>query len=77
MYRINELVRAAKEWQPATVLKYASPSHPREAPGRGDRVQLALRKRGERVHWGPTSVAGWPVAAFGAGRRKVGAAWAM
>ena len=27
-YRINEPIRAAKDWQRPTVLKYASPSHP-------------------------------------------------
>ena len=43
-YRINELARAVKEWQPATTRKYASPSHPWKALGRGDKVKGALRK---------------------------------
>ena len=39
--RINELVRVAKEWRPATVLKYASSSHLWRALGWGDKVQGA------------------------------------
>ena len=33
MYRINELVRVAKEWQQAAAPKYASPYHPGETLG--------------------------------------------
>ena len=64
MYRTNELVRAAKAWQPATVLNYASPSHPWKALGRGGKVKGALRKRGERVRGGSMTLAGWSDAAY-------------
>ena len=33
VYRINVLARAAEEWRRATVLTYASPSHPRRDLG--------------------------------------------
>ena len=65
VYRINELVRVAKDWQQATVLKYASSCHLWITLGWGDSVQRGLRKRGERVHRGTTAPAGWPHAAYG------------
>ena len=46
VYRIGELVRVAKEWQPATALMHASSSRPWKSPGREDRHQGALPKRG-------------------------------
>ena len=63
MYRINELVRVVKGWRLATVLKYASPSHPRKALGRGDKVHGVARKRGERAHGGSMALVGWSDAA--------------
>ena len=65
MYRINELARAVKGWQQATVLNYASSSHPLKALGWGYKVQGALRKRGDRVHCGSMTLLGWPDATSG------------
>ena len=65
VYRIDELVRAAKEWQPATALMYASSSHPWKSLGRDDRHQGALPKRGEEVHGGSMTMEGWSGAAYG------------
>ena len=61
VYRINELVRAVKNWRPATVLEYASSFRPWQALGRNDRLRGALQNRGGDVHgrtarcclWGP------------------------
>ena len=55
----------AKYWQQATALKSASPSHPWKALGWGDKVKVALRKRGGRVHGGSMTLVGWPDAAYG------------
>ena len=77
VYRINELVRVVKDWQRATVLKYASPSYPREALGRGDKVEKGLRKGGERVHYGSMTLVRWSHAAPGTSRRKECADWDM
>ena len=63
--RTNVLGWVADEWQPATALKYASSSHPWEPLGWGDKVQGALRKRGERFHGDSMTLAGWPDAAYG------------
>ena len=60
-----QLVRVVKEWQQATVLRYASSSHPWQTPGRGDRAKQDLRNRGEKVHGGAMSSAGWSDAAYG------------
>ena len=65
MYRINELARALKDWQQATALKYASPSNPRGALGRGDEAKGALRKRGGWAHGGSMSLVEWSDSAFG------------
>ena len=65
LYRINELVRAAKDWQRAAVLKYASPSHPWKTLGSGGRFEGVLRKRGERVHGGSMTIVGGSGAAYG------------
>ena len=62
-YRINELVRAAKDWQHATALKYASSSRPWKTPGGGGKAKVDLCNRGEKVHSGPMSLAGWSDAA--------------
>ena len=73
---VNGLVRVAKDWGHATALKYASPSHPWRALGRSDEVQRDLRKRGDRVHYGSTTLAGRPDAAYGGqlteGKRRLG-----
>ena len=58
VYRFNELVRVAMDWQHVTVLEYASPSHPWRALGRSNRVQRDLRKHGERAHCGSMTLAG-------------------
>ena len=65
VYRIGELVRVAKEWQPATALMYASSSHPWKSLGRDDRSQAALPKRGEEVHGGSMTMEGWSGAGYG------------
>ena len=54
-----------RDWQQATVLKYASSSKPRRALGRSDKVQRDLRKRGERVHCGSMTLVGRSDAAYG------------
>ena len=65
MYRIIEMVRVVKDWQRATVLKYASPSHPWKALGRSDKVEKDLRKSGERVRCGSMTVVGSSDATYG------------
>ena len=55
----------AREWQRATALKYASPPRPSRTLGRGDQIREGLRNRGEKVHSGSVSLAGWSDAAFG------------
>ena len=65
VYRINELVWAAKAWQQATVLKFASTSHLWKSLGQNDRLQGALQTRGEQVHGGWLTTPGWPDAAYG------------
>ena len=78
VFPINELARVVKEWQPATVLKYASPSDPWKALGWGDKVKGALRKRGERVRGCSMTLGGWPGwRHMGTSWRKVSAVWAM
>ena len=47
VYRINVLARAAKEWQKATVLKYALPSDPWKSVGLEGKAKNNLRKGGE------------------------------
>ena len=64
VYRINELVRVVKDWQQATVLKYASPSYSWEALGWGDKANGALRKRVDRVHGAPRTLLGLSDAAY-------------
>ena len=58
VYRVNVLARVVEDWQQETALKYASPSHPWTALGRGDRAHAVLRKRGERVHGGSVRLEG-------------------
>ena len=65
VYRSNELVQAAQEWQQATVLKYASPSRPWKSLRRDDRLRGALQRGGEKVHGGSTTMVGRPDAAYG------------
>ena len=57
--RINEIVRAAKEWQQATVLKSASPSRPSKTLGSGGQIDAELRNRRREVHCSLTSSVGW------------------
>ena len=52
VYRINELVRVAEEWQKATVLKYASPVRPWETLSGGGENRDDPRNRGGKVHCG-------------------------
>ena len=63
--RIHGLVRAVKDWQQATVLKYAPPSHPWKTLGRSDRVAGELKERGGQVHGGSMTMVGWSDAACG------------
>ena len=63
VYRINGMVRAARDWQQATALKYASPSHPRRALGWGDEGQGAAQNRGGRVRCGSMTLVRWSDAA--------------
>ena len=65
LHRIFEVVRVAKDSQQATALKYASASRLWKALGRSDRAGRALRKRGERVHCGSSTLVGWSDASFG------------
>ena len=64
VYRINELVRVAKEWQRATVLEYASASRPWETLGGGSKAKVDLCNRGEKVCRGPMPSVGWSDAAY-------------
>ena len=77
-YLIKKLTRVAKAWQQATVLKYASPSHPWKILGRGDRARQDLRNRGEKVHSGSRPLVGLSDAASGGhsteGRCRLGCA---
>ena len=70
VYRINELVREAKDWQQAPVLKYASSSHPWKTLGWSDRVRKDLRKTGERVTVIPRLLRGGRMLLTGTSRRK-------
>ena len=70
MFRINELVRVVKDWQRATVLTYASSSHPWKTLEWGGRAKKDLRYRGGKVRRGPMSIVGWSDAAFGTSRLK-------
>ena len=76
MNRINELVRVAKEWQRAIVLKYASSSRHWKTLGGGGRVRGDLCNRRGGVQSGSTSLAGWSDAAWrdqlAEGRRRLG-----
>ena len=54
-----------KEWQQATALKNASVSQPWAPLGWSDGVEKDLRERGDMVHCGSMSLAGWSEAAFG------------
>ena len=47
VFRIDELVRVSRDWQQATALECASPSHPWRAPGLSDKVDKDLWKRGD------------------------------
>ena len=65
MNRTNELVRAVKARQQATVPEYASACRPWKTHGWGGKVRTRLRHRGEKVHSGSTSLAGRSGAAYG------------
>ena len=53
-----------KDWQQATVLKYASPSRRWETLGRRGKAKDDLCSRGERVHRSSMSSVGWSHAAY-------------
>ena len=55
----------AKDWQGATLLNYASPSHPWKALGRSDAAGKVLREERGRVHCGSMTLAGCSDAAHG------------
>ena len=63
IYRINDLIKTIKLWQPRTVLKYESSSNPLFPPT-GDSLGR-FRARGERLHKGTLTLAGWSDAAYG------------
>ena len=65
VYRINELVQAAKAWQKATALKRASPSRPVGALDFAGKVTDDMRNRGETAQCGTASLVAWSDAAFG------------
>ena len=58
VYRINELVRAAKEWQKAPPHSWVSPGF--EGKAKGD-----LGNRREKLRGGTSSVVGWSDAGYG------------
>ena len=64
-YRINELVRAAQEWQQATAPKYAPPPRLWKTPGSVGQIRADLRNRSEKVHCSSTSLVGRFDAAYG------------
>ena len=63
IFRIYDLIKTVKSWQPRTVLKYASSSKPLFPP-EGD-VLGRFRARGEKMHKGATTLVGWSDAAYG------------
>ena len=63
IYRINGLVRTEKEWQTATISKYASPSRQKEL--KDGAVDGEKRIRGERDHCATMSLFGRSNAADG------------
>ena len=69
VYRMNELVRVAKDWQ--------QPSHPWKALGWSDKVGKEPRKRRERAHCGSMTLVEWSDAAYGTRRREESADWDM
>ena len=56
IYRINDLIKSVKCWQPRMELKYASSSKPLFPP-EGDALGR-FRARGERIHKGAMTLAG-------------------
>ena len=77
VYRINELVRAVKEWRKATALKSASAFRLWKTLGACGKAKDDLCNRREKAHCGSMSFVGWSVAASGASRRKETADWVM
>ena len=63
IYRINDLIKTVKIWQPRTVLKYASSPFPLFRP-ESDRLGRNCT-RGEKMHGGAMSLVGWSDAAYG------------
>ena len=53
-YRINELVRVAKERHEATAYKYVSPSRPSRTLGGAGKAKDDLCNRGEKMYCGST-----------------------
>ena len=72
--RIKDLVKAAKEWQQAAALKYASSSHlGQENLARRD---ANMRRRQGKIHGDTMTLVGWSDAAYGGqskdGKRRLG-----
>ena len=71
VYRINELVKLVKQWQPATVLKYASSLQLDQAARDVD-----ARHQKERIRGNAMTLVGWSDAAYGdsscLGRSRLG-----
>ena len=59
----SDLAKTVKVWQPAAILKYRSSSHTGKH-ARGDEGGQ-MRPRGEKVHEGTVTLAGWSDAAYG------------
>ena len=63
VYRINDLAKTVKAWQPLAILKYLSSSHmSKHARGDADRE---MRRRGGRIHGETATLVGWAHSAYG------------
>ena len=75
MYRINDLVKSANQWQPATELKYASSAQlGQESLATRDEN---ARHRRAKIHGNATTLVGWADAAFGDQSSLGNADWDM
>ena len=63
IYRINDLAKTVRIWQPRTSLKFASSSFPLFSYGTDHKGRR--RVKGERIHGGTRTLVGRPDAAYG------------
>ena len=74
--RIHELTQVVKEWQRATALGYASPSHPAKRLGLDGKAMNNVCDWGRESHCGTAPLPGWRDAACGdqstAGKCRLG-----